>query len=227
MLNDYLKKNDVTAETEKALTTANPTDQPWQIILGSAKHPISSLLNLQIRDQQGDSINLETTLFEPITNQMPYGELSIKKTLIYAFAVSSEQLQQLPTGDYSLAVGIDTRSAQDMWQGWAYSNTLKLSLGTANPVSQETRAALKMAYLIGINQYTEAERIANDWIQSKPSSVDAYSALGDALAGQDKPKQALKAYYAALANFNKLHNGVEPEELPLRLIKRIDELESQ
>ena len=226
---DALAAGNEDTEALDQLRDAYPVDRAWQITLGSEQSPISSLLNLQVRNAKGESVELVPSVFEPIEDQIKHGELSIEHPLLYTYAISQDQLMALPEGTYSLAVGIDTRKREGMWQGWAYSKPISLSLTATHPdpewQTSQRRMASLVTYFLGVNQYQQAQAVATEWVALAADSVDSYSALGDVLVAQGEREQALEAYYTALANFNDKYEGQEAPEQPLRLIDKIDRLD--
>ena len=111
----------------------------------------------------------------------------------------------------------------------AHSNTLNVSLSSIHPGPQTGRvssaqAAMFAHYLINDKRFEFAELHAHQWTQNHPESVDAFSYLGDALAGLNQNKKALEAYYKAAANFT-LKYGENPVEIPRTLVAQIDALE--
>ena len=196
--------------------------------LGSAKDPINSFFNFQIRANDGSVVNLKPRMLSKFEDQVNYGDLGEDDRFYYVFVIESGLLTGRPDGDFSIAVGIDTQNKKDMWQGWAHSNVLKLSLASSHPDSNwegsEDQASMFAYYLINDKHFELAEFHAYEWTQKHPLSIDAFSYLGDALAGLDQVEKALEAYYKAAKNFT-LKHGKNPVEIPRTLVAQIDALE--
>ncbi|GEM_PF-1436994 len=196
--------------------------------LGSAQTPLNDLLNFQVRAEDGSKIKVSPRLLSKYKEQINFGELKASNHFYYVFAIEASELSALKAGTYSIAVAIDTRKQENMWQGWAHSNTLNVSLSSIHPdpnwEGSSAQAAMFAHYLINDKRFEFAELHAHQWTQNHPESVDAFSYLGDALAGLNQNKKALEAYYKAAANFT-LKYGENPVEIPRTLVAQIDALE--
>jgi len=230
ILNDYANTEEyknLPQEARDNLALAYPRIETPPIVLGSNSMPAVDLINIQVRDQNGDNISLATRLLEQSEPSKQVTQLDHTRSLRFTFVVESEQLRALAQGRYHLIASIDTRNQPNMWQGLAYSNAITVSLSTQHPQAKwadsNARATLRSYFLLADNQYKQAQQHANLWTQRAPKSVDAWSSLGDALVGLKQPEAALEAYNKALSNFF-IKYGNPPEELPSLLIQRIDEL---
>jgi len=229
ILDNYAQTEEYKNLSEDArdkLALAYPQIETPSIVLGANSLPAVDLINIQVRDQNGENINLVTRVLEQSDFAKQITQLDHSRSLRFTFVVESEQLTALAQGHYHFVASIDTLNQQDMWQGWAYSNSVTVSLSAQHPQSDwensNERASMQSYFLLADKQYKNAQLHANSWIQRDPESIDAWSSLGDALAGLKQRDAALDAYNEALSYFFTKH-GNPPEELPLLLIKRIDD----
>ena len=120
--------------------------------LGSAQTPLNDLLNFQVRAEDGSKIKVSPRLLSKYKEQINFGELKASNHFYYVFAIEASELSALKAGTYSIAVAIDTRKQENMWQGWAHSNTLNVSLSSIHPdpnwEGSSAQAAMFAHYLI-------------------------------------------------------------------------------
>lgn len=209
------------------LISTYPLVKTSSIVLGSNSQSVAGLIDIQLRNQKGDNIKLSYRVLassEPVKQKVL---LDHTRSLRFTFAIESSQLRKLSQGKYHFVAGIDTRNQYDMWQGWAYSNSIEVSLSQKHPKSDwatsNVRAKMISEYLLTDKQFEAARAHARLWTERQPDSINAWSSLGDALAGLKQREAALAAYNEALGNFF-AKNGNPPAELPTLLIKRIDKL---
>lgn len=201
-----------------------------RVVLGSSITSLESLINFQVRDQQGDVVDLNIRPLAANESKAGSIELNAHDSHYYRFVVASEDLRRVPAGIYYIAAGIDTRNEQGMWQGWTFSKTLTVKLvkqaGSPDWAVSEARAQLLSTYLIEDRQFPEAEVHARAWLERHPDSVDAWAQLGESLYGQRKHQAALDAFIMAINSFRKKY-GESPAELPIELIDRINQIEKE
>ncbi len=214
-------------DVRNELNSAYPIVKTSPIVLGSESLSVADLIDIQVRNQNGDNIKLEYRVLVPSKPVKQKVQLDHTRSLSFTFVIENNQLSKLPLGRYHFVAGVDTRKQEDMWQGWAYSNSVDVSLTEQHPKpdweASNVRAKMISEYLLMDKQFELAQNHALLWTERQPDSVNAWSSLGDALAGQEQREAALDAYNKALSNFF-AKNGNPPPELPTSLIKRIDEL---
>lgn len=224
---DY--KNMARAEQQRFFKRYGPREVP-QVILGSTKVSLESLINIQVRNAKGEVVKLNIRPLAANESSAKPIELEPHNANWYQFVVESDQLQGLADGLYYLAAGVDTRNQNDMWQGWAFSKTMIVKLvskaDVANWLESEQRAQLIGTYLLQDKQFEKAEQHARAWIKRHPDSVDAWALLGESLLGRDVYQEALDSFLTAIDKF-RAKFGNNPAELPMALIDPIAEIERE
>ena len=220
---------DMSATELAAFNRQYPIQEVPRIVLGSASVSLESLFDFQIRNQRGETVELKARPLTANDHQARAIELGVQQTLYYQFVLESRQLNLLPPGTYYIVAAIDTTEQPEMWQGWAYSKTMTVTLAEQHPESgwatSNQRALLLGNYLIEDKQYVQAEQHARNWTTQHPDSVDAWSLLGEALYGQGKVPEALESFDTAVRKFREKH-GNNPFELPQELLDRIDQIKN-
>ena len=222
--------NDLGDEERQRLEQDYATQDVPEILIGSDAVAVTDLIRFAIRNSAGETVELEPTpLASNIINKGPI-ELILGDSQFYQFAVTAEELKDLPSDAYFIAAVLDTSEQSDMWQGMAFSNTVRIDLTGEHSdpdwSTSDQRAMLFSTYLIENLNYVEAEGHARSWLEFHPDSVDGWAQLGHALAGQDKDDEALEALNSALTKFrNKF--GDNPAELPLEVLDQIDAIEAK
>lgn len=223
------KYKELSEEQLDKLYKAYPTVELPTFKLGSSSTPLIDLINIQIRNNKGENVQLDIRPLASSKSKDGIVKLEQDKSHLYIFVIESKHMATLDSGSYHFAVGVDTRKSKDMWQGWAYSNTVTVSINEqhskADWATSDGRAMLLSAYLLGDQQFDLAEQHARSWIERHPESVNAWSDLGDALAGLEKNDAALQAYNTGVDKFW-LKNGTNAPEAPRELIEKINQLES-
>jgi len=196
--------------------------------LGSELSPLVNFIDIQIRNSNGESVPLNARSLSVNNDQQSVIQLDKNKSIRYVFAIDMQDLNSLNSGDYFIVAAVDTRNEKDMWQGWAYSNTVKVTLSSEHPnqewATSNTQAMYYSTYLLSDKQFSEAEQHAVDWTKRHPNSVNAWSSLGDALAGQSKKESAMNAYETAMEKFF-IKNGDTAQEAPRALMEKMARLE--
>ncbi len=223
------KYKELSKEQLDKLSKDYPTIELPTFKLGSSSTPLIDLINIQIRNNKGENVQLDIRPLASSKSKDGIVKLEQDKSHLYIFVIESKHLATLDSGSYHFAVGVDTRKSKDMWQGWAYSNTVTVSINEqhskADWGTSDGRAMLLSAYLLGDQQFDLAEQHARSWIERHPESVNAWSDLGDALAGLEKNDAALKAYDTGVKKFW-LKNGADAPEAPRELIEKINRLDA-
>jgi hypothetical protein len=219
------------SEQELADWEAVMTAQELPLItLGSTAMGITDLLNFQIRDEAGRNINITPVLLRSFALPNTAMTFGLDEVFYTLFAIDSVDLELLKPGAYQIAVGLDTRAHSSMWQGFAFSNVLKVELHTAHPDTEwedsSDKAHVFAHYLLANEEFELGLMHTQTWTRQYPESSLAWSYYGDALAHLGENQKAVDAYYTAIEKFMLEHNG-KPREAPRALMQRIDEIEEQ
>ncbi|MEM7360083.1 MAG: hypothetical protein AAF431_13355 [Pseudomonadota bacterium] len=227
---DYKKLPEKMAKFELAVVKElYPVLEIPKIKLGNDKARPDALINFQVKNQEGENVDLNISALPANEDETGSTELHAENSLYYQFGVSQEDLKALVDGTYQIVAVLDSKEQTDMWQGSALSKPIVVTLSREHPeadwAGSNQQAILHSNYLMASHQYLDAELHARSWIERHPDSIDGWAQLGDALAAQNKNEEARTSWETALAKF-RLKYGDNPVELPMEIIDRIDELEA-
>ena len=201
-----------------------------EVSIGSDSIAIVDLIRFVVRNANGDNVELTATPMASNEPNIGPVNLMLGESYLYRFAVTDSDLKELPSGEYYLAATLDTSGKDGMWQGTAFSNTIKLNLSMphSDPAweASDRRAMMLSTYLVESNEWVAAEEHARHWLEQHPDSVDGWAQLGESLAGQAKNTDAVAAFNVALTKFRAKY-GNSPPEPPLDIINRIDAINNQ
>ena len=133
-----------------------------ELQLGSDRVSLESLIDFQIRNSNGDNIDLEFQGLASNNNQAGAIKLGTGEPLYYQFVAKRDQLQQLASDDYYIIAALDTSEHDVMWNGVAYSNTVSVELNEhhSDPAwgGSNQKFLLISSYYLGNQQYSLAEQ---------------------------------------------------------------------
>ena len=223
--------NDFPDKEKNRISYKYRTRESPSLVLGSQHSAVSETVQFVARDAEDNEITLKVRPLASTGSRREAVSIDGTQTFLGYWGVDAEESAKLPEGRYTIQAVFDTMNQSGMWQGKASSNNVVIDLYKSFPPlsakQKEARLYQSGLYYRLDEEYDSLDQTADQMIRENPSSIGGWTHKGDALYGNNKPKEALDALNTALdlsyAKFKKNPPPIPKE--PTYIIRRIVEIQ--
>jgi len=217
---------ELSTEQKLAFMRKNRQEPLPTLTLGGKGSPLHTLPRLELRSGKGAPREVAWRSLVANEEVPPVVTLESDDPLFLFYVLEPDVLRELAQGKSSLVAVVDTSDKSNMWQGKIESQPLDVVLLGAGQGDDRLQRFATGMYLLKDAQYEQALSNAEALTKDYPEYVNAWAQKGDALAGLQRPEEAIEAFSEARRIYNAEVRRNPPLilEPPAYVLRRLEEL---